>query len=111
MSDKPENSPSYDEFDDVEDTGELPGRARREAADLALLREAIRDHGKTMGEVNAKLVQQADELAELQERCKRNAHNIRVLAKRLGLRIDGGASDDRDPPALAPIEPEGGKEP
>ena len=96
-----------DDFDRSDDTSDHVHRGiTASEADLALLREAIHQHGQMMGEVNKKLQDQAEELIILQGRCRRNAHNIKVLAKRLGLRVDGGASEVRPETALTAVEPE-----
>jgi hypothetical protein len=97
MPEKTGNTPE-DEFDYVEDTGELPGRGRHSAseADLELLRGAIREHGRMMGELSGNLL-------ALEEACRRNARNIMGLARRLGFHADGGK--DREEGSLAQTQP------
>lgn len=104
-------APPEDEFDHVEDTGELPGRGRQrlsEAADLRLLREAIQEQGKMLGEIESKFLSQAEDMLKLHERCRRNAHNIRVLALKLGLRVDG--EERTEGRSLAPLQPKASSE-
>ena len=75
-----------DDFDDLEECPQKPIRSvSRADADLVLLREAIYEHGRMMSEVSDRLVLQAGELALLQDRCRINARNIKVLARRMGM--------------------------
>jgi len=75
-----------DELDDVENTDVVTRRSPTAAeADMRLLRQAIHEHGRMMAEVNTKLVEQAEETLRLTEMCRKNAHNIKVLARRLGI--------------------------
>lgn len=81
------------EFDVSEDSRAEPAS---DEIDIALLRAAITEHGKSLADIEAVLGRHAIELEEMRTRAKRNSRNIRTLAHKLGFDLVESHHDEHE---------------
>lgn len=101
----PNDDPQDINESDRELTKKRPLSPREISADLDLVRATIKDHGRTLGDVERQLSKLNEEIEVLRLRCRRNANNLRLLADRLGIEMETTVTDDSQ--KITQAEPEG----